>query len=266
MINTLPETGHCYSCREDKGDRIAISTVLAECSADVCRFPLRNDGQRALSLDTDKYRSFSTITPAKSRQKSVQHLKILGIHAIAVQGDETSAKFGSYLMSAGLAAFPNCTIDVWVNNAKCVVTTPDLESITIEDFDILFYANPWAPFLIFQAALPQLTLPRTRVINISTALTRSRMTFANLYSGSKAALNVMTLRWAKQLGLLFAEHHLPAQNQSHNCAFSYVLVFVPKQRTAGLYRLSAKVTACRFSQQSTGQVFLIYPSTILTVI
>lgn len=51
-----------------------------------------------------------------------------------------------------------------------------------------------------QAALPHLASPGGRVVNVSSVVARNGSTNANYYSGSKAALNSMSLGWAEELG------------------------------------------------------------------
>ena len=70
----------------------------------------------------------------------------------------------------------------------------------VEDFDWTFHTNVRGPYLLFQAALPHLSSPGGRVINIGTVVAKNGSVNANIYSGSKGAMNSISLGWAEQLG------------------------------------------------------------------
>lgn len=90
-------------------------------------------------------------------------------------------------------------LDILVNNAGILSTMPP-EMVTPGEFDRMMAVNAKAPFFIVQRALP--IIPRGgRIINISTGLTR----FANpqeiAHAMAKAALEMITLHFARHLGL-----------------------------------------------------------------
>jgi NAD(P)-dependent dehydrogenase (short-subunit alcohol dehydrogenase family) len=70
----------------------------------------------------------------------------------------------------------------------------------VDDFDWHFQINVRGPFLLMQASLPYLASPGGRIVNVSTVVARNGTVHGNLYSGTKSALNAMTLGWAEQLG------------------------------------------------------------------
>jgi bifunctional oxygenase/reductase len=89
-------------------------------------------------------------------------------------------------------------LDILVNNAALLGTVAP-EELTPDHFDRLMAVNAKAPLFIVQRALP--LLPRgARIVNISTGLTR----FANppevAHAMSKAALEMITLHFARHLG------------------------------------------------------------------
>jgi 3-oxoacyl-[acyl-carrier protein] reductase len=139
-------------------------------------------------------------TNKESALKNVKTLESLHVKAIAVQGDASGTTFGKDIISATTAAFPGRNIDIIVNNSGIGIFHPDTTSIPVEDFDTLFQANARGPFLLVQAALPHLSSPGGRIINISSVVARSGSQFAALYAGSKAALSAMALGWAEELG------------------------------------------------------------------
>ncbi|NBH03092.1 SDR family oxidoreductase [Amycolatopsis sp. SID8362] len=89
-------------------------------------------------------------------------------------------------------------LDILVNNAA-VLGTVAPEEVTPEHFDRLMAVNAKAPLFIVQRALP-LMPDGGRIVNISTGLTR----FANppevAHAMSKAALEMITLHFARHLG------------------------------------------------------------------
>jgi NAD(P)-dependent dehydrogenase (short-subunit alcohol dehydrogenase family) len=89
-------------------------------------------------------------------------------------------------------------LDILVNNAG-VMGGVAPEEVTPEQFDRLFAVNAKAPFFLVQRALP-LIPDGGRIINISSGLTR----FANpqeiAYAMTKAAVDQLTLHYAKHLG------------------------------------------------------------------
>lgn len=139
-------------------------------------------------------------TNKDAAEKSVQHLKSLGVQAAAVQGDALKTTFGTDLINATTKLFPNRSIDILINNAGHAVFHENVQTATVEEFDAIFHANVRAPFLLLQAALPHLTSPGARIINIGSVVSRNGTMFANLYSASKGAVNSMSLGWAEQLG------------------------------------------------------------------
>lgn len=127
-------------------------------------------------------------------------LESKSVKVIVVQSDATSMTFGTDIISATTAAFPDRKVDIIVNNSGIATFHPNTGSVPAEDFDTLFHANTRGPFLLVQAALPYLASPGGRIINISSIVARSGSQFAALYSGTKAALAAVARGWAEELG------------------------------------------------------------------
>ncbi|MFG3106246.1 SDR family oxidoreductase [Streptomyces tendae] len=90
-------------------------------------------------------------------------------------------------------------LDILVNNAGILSTMPP-EMVTPAEFDRMIAVNAKAPFFLVQRMLP--LIPRGgRIVNVSTGLTR----FANpqeiAHAMAKAALEMITLHFARHLGL-----------------------------------------------------------------
>ncbi|MGY5133610.1 SDR family oxidoreductase [Streptomyces nigrescens] len=95
-------------------------------------------------------------------------------------------------------------LDILVNNAginkAADGTLKRIESVTSEDFDLLFAVNTKAPFFIAQQALPRLR-DGGRIINTSTGLTRGAAKPELIaYAMTKGAIDVFTSTLAKDLG------------------------------------------------------------------
>ncbi|MEU4654931.1 SDR family oxidoreductase [Streptomyces sp. NPDC023723] len=90
-------------------------------------------------------------------------------------------------------------LDIVVNNAG--VTTPaglQPEDVTPEEFDRLFAVNSKAPFFVVQRALPLLR-ENSRIINISSGLTRFASPDQVAYAMTKGALEQISLHFARHL-------------------------------------------------------------------
>lgn len=89
-------------------------------------------------------------------------------------------------------------LDVLVNNAGIAGMLP-FAATTPDAFDELFAINTRAPFFTTQHAATRMNTGG-RVVTISTGLTRKAEPNLIAYSMSKAAIDVMTLALAKELG------------------------------------------------------------------
>ena len=89
-------------------------------------------------------------------------------------------------------------MDIIVNNAA-IGRSPDLLTLTEQDFDEIFAVNVRAPFFIVQQGLARLR-DGGRVINISSGAARIAMPEIIAYAATKGALDTFTRTLAKQLG------------------------------------------------------------------
>jgi 3-oxoacyl-[acyl-carrier protein] reductase len=137
---------------------------------------------------------------AAAAAETVKRIENLGVKAVAISADQRSETFGKDLVGATLEVFKTSTIDIIVNNAGGGAFYENLAAHPVDSFDWHFQTNVRGPFLLLQAALPHLASPGGRIVNVSTVVARNGTTHANLYSGSKGALNSMSLGWAEELG------------------------------------------------------------------
>ena len=137
---------------------------------------------------------------AAAAQQSAEKIKELGVQVITVQADATSLTFGDAIVQATVKAFPGRSIDIIVNNAGHATFQESTEKVVVEEFDALFHANVRGPDLLIRAALPHLSAPGGRIINIGSVVARTGTRFAAYYAATKGALNTLTLAWAEELG------------------------------------------------------------------
>ncbi|KAJ4300029.1 hypothetical protein N0V90_005278 [Kalmusia sp. IMI 367209] len=129
----------------------------------------------------------------------VEKLKGLGVKAVAIQSDASSASFGTKLVQDALAALNTSTIDIIVNNAGVAAVHPGIADVDFGSWDTIFHANVRAPFLLIQAALPYMKTGG-RIINIGSIVAKMGNKMLTVYSASKGALTTMSVSMAEELG------------------------------------------------------------------
>jgi pteridine reductase len=90
-------------------------------------------------------------------------------------------------------------LDVLVNNASAFFPTPVPEA-TEAQWDELFGSNAKAPFFLAQAAAPHLRAARGSIVNLVDIYATRPLPRHPIYCMAKAALVMMTLALAKELG------------------------------------------------------------------
>ncbi len=94
-------------------------------------------------------------------------------------------------------------LDLLINNAGVMAEDSTIESLNANDFESVFSTNVVGPALVFQALLPALRAGKDKAVwNISSQLgsiATAAAGFSYAYSTSKAALNMLTARLAKDL-------------------------------------------------------------------
>lgn len=101
------------------------------------------------------------------------------------------------LVDAGTARFGR--LDALVNNASSFFATP-IGTITAAQWDELFASNARAPLFLAQAAAPALRATHGAIVNIVDIYAQRPLARHPVYSMAKAALAMMTLALAKELG------------------------------------------------------------------
>lgn len=90
-------------------------------------------------------------------------------------------------------------IDILAHIAGVFDAAP-VGSISREMFDAQFLVNTWSVVTTTQAVLPYFPPHGGSIINVSTSLVREPINGTAVYSASKAAVEVLTLGFAKELG------------------------------------------------------------------
>ena len=89
-------------------------------------------------------------------------------------------------------------LDILVNNAGVAPVTP-FANLDMAEFDNVFQSNVRGLVELTHKALPLLHENRGNVVNISTSIVGRPMANMGIYAASKAAVNMLTRVWAKEL-------------------------------------------------------------------
>jgi pteridine reductase len=142
----------------------------------------------------------------------VLHHRASTREAEALQATLEAARPGSTLLLQGeladlgrLPAMVAATLerfgrlDALVNNASSYFRTP-VGAIGIDDWNALFAANAQGPLFLSQAAAPALAAQRGAIVNLVDIYAERPLEQHTVYCMAKAALAMMTLSLAKELG------------------------------------------------------------------
>jgi pteridine reductase len=103
----------------------------------------------------------------------------------------------SLLVADAVARFDR--LDALVNNASAFYPTPIGQTRSTQ-WDELFASNAKAPFFLSQAAAPHLRLSRGAIVNLIDIYAERPLAQHTVYCMAKAALAMLTLSLAKELG------------------------------------------------------------------
>ncbi|KFN43492.1 pteridine reductase [Arenimonas oryziterrae] len=140
------------------------------------------------------------------------HHRQSGVEAAALQADLELSRPGSTLvLQAELAHFDRLPemiaqvigrfgrLDALVNNASAFTPTP-VGTATPAMWDALFASNARAPFFLSQAAAPHLKAAGGAIVNLVDIYAERPLKEHTIYCMAKAALAMMTLSLARELG------------------------------------------------------------------
>jgi NAD(P)-dependent dehydrogenase (short-subunit alcohol dehydrogenase family) len=130
-------------------------------------------------------------------QSKVAEVATLGATVHVLEADKVAS------IAALAKSLQGVAIDVLINNAGVSDEDRKVGDLNMEAFERVFRTNTFAPPLIAQALLPNLRLgKRKQILNISSQLgsiAGAVPGFSYAYNASKAALNMITARMAKDL-------------------------------------------------------------------
>ena len=135
-----------------------------------------NDGMEALVADLENVRAGSTL---------VLRAELADVEALPLLVADTLARFDR--------------LDALINNASAFFPTP-IDTATPQQWDALFAANARAPFFLSQAAAPHLRAANGAIVNLVDIHAERPLKDHTLYCMAKAALAMLTLSLAKELG------------------------------------------------------------------
>jgi NAD(P)-dependent dehydrogenase (short-subunit alcohol dehydrogenase family) len=126
--------------------------------------------------------------------KTVTEIGLLGRRAMATQCDVRNEASVRSAVAAVAAEFGR--LDILVNNAA-IFASAALESLTLDQWDVVFNTNARGPFLVAREALPHLRAARGHIINIGSLGAEHPWAGHAHYCASKAALHMLTQAMAK---------------------------------------------------------------------
>jgi len=124
-------------------------------------------------------------------------LRETGSKVHLLQADLASVDGGRELLER-LSGLQLPRIDILVNNAG-VAPAASLAETTAEDFEKIVNVNMRSLFFVTQGVAPLMPVG-SRIVNISSGITRSALPGAVVYAASKGFVEVLTLHLAAELG------------------------------------------------------------------
>lgn len=136
-------------------------------------------------------------TAKDDADKVVAEIISKGGNAVAIQANVSIAADVKRLFEESNNAFGQ--IDIVVNNAGIYKFYP-IETITEEVYSEMFNLNVLGPVLTTQEALKYFPSHGGNIVNISSGASTNPPPNGSLYAATKAALDVLTLAFARELG------------------------------------------------------------------
>lgn len=156
----------------------------------------------ALALAKTGYRVVVAARSVEAAGELVRKIEEGGGEALAVRldvGDPRSiTEACASLVSDTRQVWPESDIEVLVNNAG-VGLFAALGEIGVDEFDQTFAVNVRGPLLMIQALVPHLA-DGSRIVNISSSLSRHVSPATAVYAASKAAVEALSRSLALELG------------------------------------------------------------------
>ncbi len=138
----------------------------------------------------------ATVIVTGRRQAAVEETEKLHKGIVGVVADVNSPSDAKRVVAKAIEIGGG--VDVLVNNAGIGVFAP-LSAVTEETSQAQFGTNVLGLISISQAALSSLTERKGSIVNITSVVGSRPMAGGSVYSATKAAVNALTIAWAKEL-------------------------------------------------------------------
>lgn len=126
--------------------------------------------------------------------QTAREIQALGCGSLVIECDVRSETSVRLAVTTAAAAFGR--LDVVVNNAA-VFASAALDSLSLEQWDLVFETNARGPFLVSREAIPFLRESRGKIINLGSLGGIHAWAGHAHYCASKAALHMLTQAMAK---------------------------------------------------------------------
>ncbi len=169
--------------------KVAIVTGAARGMGQATALTLAREGAAVVVNDLRRELAEATI-------KAIEAAGGKGMASPADVSDEAQAEA---MVAATVEQFG--TVDILVNNAGILRTTMPLETISLEEWNLMMTVNVTGVFLCTKAVLPIMKRQRSgKIVNISSSAGRSTSTFGGAhYTTSKAAVLGLTRHTAREV-------------------------------------------------------------------
>jgi len=136
-------------------------------------------------------------TDKDGAERVVKKIVKLGGSAVAIQADVSDPVQVERLFKETIKFFG--MVNIVVNNAGVYQFEP-IEAITLKEFERQYRLNVLAPILTTQQAIEHFPPGGGHIVNISSLAGQAPAANGSLYGSTKAALNALTVAFAKELG------------------------------------------------------------------
>ncbi|MCG2767802.1 MAG: SDR family oxidoreductase [Anaerolineae bacterium] len=152
----------------------------------------------ALTLASQGARVVVNDIRAELAQQVVEEVRTAGGQAVAYVGDVSYESDVSAMVALAIQEYG--TVDILVNNAGILRATRPLETIPLDEWELMMAVNVTGVFLCTKAVLPVMKANRSgKIVNISSSAGRSTSTFGGAhYTTSKAAVLGLTRHTARE--------------------------------------------------------------------
>ena len=170
-------------------DKVAIVTGASRGIGAAIARKLGADGARVV---------INYAASAEQAERLASEIRYAGGQAVTACADLSNPDHIPDLFETARLAYGR--LDILVNNAGTAILNQPLEQTDIGQYSKQFDLNVRGLILCTQAALAAMGDDGGRIINITSGITRTPTAGSSLYAATKAAVEMLTKCWAKELG------------------------------------------------------------------